>query len=206
MLHIAFVRSLHARARIGTIRAPGVTLITAADLAGRARPVPLLVPPGVEVADAEHPLLADGEVRYVGQPVAAVVAESRAEAEDALERVAVDYEPFDGKVEELLRVRRSGGDVEAAFAGAAHVVRTHHEIPRAVAAPIEPRGCIAAVEGEVLHLWVSAQDTHRQLAGLAHVLDRPPESIHVSLADTGGAFGSKGPLATEAAVAAIAAI
>src|SRR3954468_21454758 len=133
LLHIAFVRSIFARARIMSITAaPGVTLITAADLAGRARPVPLLVPPGVEVADAPHPLLADGEVRYVGQPVAAVVAESRAEAEDALERVAVDYEPFDGKVEELLRVRRSGGDVEAAFAGAAHVVRTHHEIPRAV--------------------------------------------------------------------------
>jgi aerobic carbon-monoxide dehydrogenase large subunit len=204
LLHIAFVRSIFARARILSIRAPGVTLITAADLTGRTRPVPLLVPPGVEVADAPHPLLADGEVRYVGQPVAAVVAASRAEAEDALERVEVDYEPFEGEVEELLRVHRSGGDVDAAFAGAAHVVRTQHEIPRAVAAPIEPRGCIAAVEGEVLHLWVSAQDTHRQLAGLAHVLDCPPESIRVSLADVGGAFGSKGSLATEAAVTAIA--
>jgi carbon-monoxide dehydrogenase large subunit len=206
LLHIAFVRSHVARARIGSISAPGVTLITVADLVGRTRPVPLLVPPGVEVADADHPLLADGQVRYVGQPVAAVVAESRAEAEDTLERVEVDYEPYEAEVEELLRVRRGGGDVEAAFAGAAHVVRTHHEIPRAVAAPIEPRGCIAEVDGDMLHLWVSAQDTHRQLAGLAHVLDRPPESIHVSLADTGGAFGSKGPLAIEAAVTAIAAI
>jgi carbon-monoxide dehydrogenase large subunit len=206
LLHIAFVRSIFARARITSIRAPGVTLITAADLAGRTRPVPLLVPPGVEAADAPHPLLADGEVRYVGQPVAAVVAASRAEAADALERVEVDYEPFAGEAEQLLRVHKAGGDVDAAFAGAAHVVRTHHEIPRAVAAPIEPRGCIAAVDAGVLHLWVSAQDTHRQLAGLAHVLDRPPASIRISLADTGGAFGSKGPLAVEAAVTAVAAL
>src|SRR4051794_11264941 len=136
LLHIAFVRSLHPRARIVSIAAQGVTLITAADIAGRARPVPLLVPPGVEVADAAHPLLADGEVRYVGQPVAAVIADSRAAAEDALERVEVEYEPFDAPPEELLRWRRSGGDVAAAFAGAAHVVRTRHVIPRVVAAPI----------------------------------------------------------------------
>src|SRR4051812_1623784 len=79
-LHIAFVRSLHARARIVSISAPGVRLITAADLVGRVRPVPPLVPADVKVADAAHPILAEGEVRYVGQPVAAVVAASRAEA------------------------------------------------------------------------------------------------------------------------------
>src|SRR3954453_18150221 len=214
MLHIAFVRSLHARARIGTIRAPGVTLITAADLAGRARPVPPLVPPGVEVADAAHPLLADGEVRYVGQPVAAVVAGGRAEggggrragAGDRRGRVGVEYEPFEGEPEELLRWRRAGGDVAAAFAAAAHVTRTRHVIPRAVAAPIEPRGCVAQADGDVLRMWVSAQDTHRQVAGLAHALDRPPESIHVTIPDVGGAFGSKGPPAPEAVVTAIAAL
>ncbi len=205
-LHIAFVRSLHARARIVSISAPGVKLITAADLAGRVRPVPLLVPPGVEVADAAHPILADGEVRYVGQPVAAVVAATRAEAADALEQVDVEYEPFEGEPEQLLRFHKAGGDVEAAFAGAAHVVRTRHAIPRAVAAPIEPRGCIAAVEGDVLRVWVSAQDPHRQVGGLAHALDRPPESIHVTIPDVGGAFGSKGPPAPETVVTAIAAI
>src|SRR4051794_41985816 len=83
MLHTGFGRSLHARARIGTTRAPGVTLIPAADLAGRARPVPLLVPPGVEVADAAHPLLADGEVRYVGQPGAAGAGRTRGAARGA---------------------------------------------------------------------------------------------------------------------------
>ena len=99
-----------------------------------------------------------------------------------------------------------GGDPEAAFAAAAHVVRTRHAIPRAVAAPIEPRGCVAQADGDVLHVWLSAQDIHRSRAGLAHALDRPPESIHVTLADTGGAFGSKGPPAPEVVVAAVAAL
>ena len=203
LLHIAFVRSLHARARIVGIEGPP-GLITAADLA--VRPVPLIVPPGVEVADAAHPILADGEVRYVGQPIAAVVAGSRAEAEDAVEQVVVDYEPFDGEPEELLRWHKTGGDVEAAFASAAHVVGTHHVVPRAVAAPIEPRGCVAQADGDVLRVWLSAQDIHRPRAGLAHALDRSPESIHVILADTGGAFGSKGPPAPEVVVAAVAAL
>jgi carbon-monoxide dehydrogenase large subunit len=200
------VRSLHARARLVSIDGSGLTLITAADLAGRARPVPLLVPPGVEVADAAHPLLADGEVRYVGQPVAAVVAATRAEAEDALERVEVEYEPFDAPAERLLRWHKTGGDVEAAFAGAAHVVSTRHAIPRVVAAPIEPRGCIAEAVGEVLRMTLSAQDPHRPRAGLAHALDRPPESIDITVPDVGGAFGSKGPIAPEAVVTAVAAL
>jgi carbon-monoxide dehydrogenase large subunit len=204
LVHIAFVRSLHARARILAIDGPA--LVTAADLAGRVRPVPLTVPPGVEVADAAHPILADGEVRYVGQPVAAVVAASRAEAEDAVEQVVVDYEPFEAEPEELLRWHKAGGDVAGAFAAAAHVVRTRHAIPRAVAAPIEPRGCVAQADGDVLRVWLSAQDIHRPRAGLAHALDRPPESIHVTLADTGGAFGSKGPPAPEVVVAAVAAL
>ena len=201
LLHIAFVRSPHARAKVLGIDGAS---ITAADL--DVRPVPLIVPPGVEVADAAHPILAVDEVRYVGQPVAAVLAGSRAEAEDALEQVVVEYEPFEAEPEELLRWHKTGGDVDAAFAAAAHVVRTQHVIPRTVAAPIEPRGCVAQVEGELLRVWLSAQDIHRPRAGLAHALDRPPESIRVTLADTGGAFGSKGPPAPEVVVAAVAAI
>ena len=204
-VYIAFVRSTEARARIGSIDGPD-TLITARDLEGRARPVPLLVPQGVEVADAPHPILAEGEVRYVGQPVAAVVARSRAAAEDALEQVVVDYEPFAATPERLLRWHKASGDADTAFARATHVTRTRHDIPRAVAAPIEPRGCIAHADGDVLRMWLSTQDPHRPLAGLAHALDRPPESIDLTLADVGGAFGSKGPIPPEAVVTAIAAL
>src|SRR5690242_9775977 len=86
--HVAFVRSHHARARIVAVRAPArapglLRVLTAADLAGRARPMPVTAPDRAEVADAPHPILAFEEVRYVGQPVAAVVAESRPEAIDA---------------------------------------------------------------------------------------------------------------------------
>jgi aerobic carbon-monoxide dehydrogenase large subunit len=208
-LHIAFVRSLHARARIAGIR--GDELITAADLGG-ARPLPVQRPPGATLADAPHPLLADGEVRYVGQPIAAVVAATRAEAEDAVERVEVDYEPLEPVVsprdagEELMRWRGATGDVEAAFAAAAHVVCARHVIPRLAAAPIEPRGVVAVDDGGLLRMWLSAQETHRPLAQLSHALDRPPESIHMVIPDVGGAFGSKGAIAPEAVVAAIAAI
>src|SRR3954447_19072018 len=93
-LHMAFVRSPHARARVLGLRvAPGVVAFTAADLAGTAPPR-ADAPPGVELADAPHPLLAGAEVLSVGQRVAAVVGETRGLAEDAAERVEVDYEPL----------------------------------------------------------------------------------------------------------------
>src|SRR5690349_3842165 len=90
LAHVAFVRSHHARGRIVDIglpaRAPGLLgVVTAADLAGRARPLPVIAPEGVRVVDEPHPILATDEVRYAGQPVVAVVAESRAQAVDAAE-------------------------------------------------------------------------------------------------------------------------
>ena len=90
--HAAFVRSPHARARITSVRAPAgaeglVAVLTAGDLAGSVRPFPVQPVEGADVADAGHPVLAGDEVRYVGQPIALVVAESRALAEDALDHV-----------------------------------------------------------------------------------------------------------------------
>ena len=223
-LHVVFMRSLHARARVLGVEAPGSlpltaaggsgapVLIVAGDLAGRARPLPVQPVPGGTVADDAHPLLADGEVRYVGQPVAAVLAATRAEAEDAAEQVIVDYEPAEPVVsprdatDALMHWHGSGGDVDAAFAAAAHVVRARHVIPRIAAAPIEPRGVVVLDDGGTLRMWLSAQETHRPLAQLAHALDRPPESIHLVVPDVGGAFGSKGAIPPEAVVAAVAAI
>ena len=73
------------------------------------------------------------------------------------------------------------GDVDGAFESAAHVVRASHALPRLAPVPMEPRGAIASYDeaDDMLTVWVSAQDSHRQLAGLAKVLDRPEESIHV---------------------------
>ena len=219
MLHVAFVRSHHARARIVGVQvppsAPGlVRVLTAGDLLGRAGPLPVTRPEGVELAEEPHPILAVDEVRYAGQPVAAVVAESRAHAVDAAELVEVEYEPLQAVVdpneapETLLRWQRSAGDVAAVLAGAPHRVHGRYRIPRLVAAPIEPRGVVAAYDeaADKLTIWASAQDPHRPLAQLAHALDRPRERIRVVVEDVGGAFGSKGVIGVEAVTAALAAI
>ncbi|HKO28466.1 MAG TPA: molybdopterin cofactor-binding domain-containing protein, partial [Solirubrobacteraceae bacterium] len=179
LAHVAFVRSDHARARLVDIRlpegAPGLLrVLTAADLAGRARPLPVAAPEGVHVAEVPHPILAGEEVRYAGQPVAAVVAESRAQAVDAAERVEVVYEELEAVVdphsapETTLRWERTAGDVAGALSRAAHLVRARHRLPRLVAAPIEPRGVVAAYEpGEDrLTIWASVQDPHRPLSQL----------------------------------------
>jgi carbon-monoxide dehydrogenase large subunit len=219
LVHAAFVRSPHAHARITEVRAPAsapgvLTVMSADDLGDRVQPFPVQSPPGMESAAEPHPVLARGEVRYVGQAVAVVVAETRALAEDAAELVEVDYEPLEpltdvrGGGPRLTRWSRSGGDVSAAFERAAHVVRTSHSIPRLVASPMETRGIVASSEpgSGLLTMWISAQDPHRPLSQLAHALKRPQDTIRVIVPDVGGAFGSKGVAAPESAAVAIAAI
>jgi carbon-monoxide dehydrogenase large subunit len=220
MAHIAFVRSPHAHARVGEIRVPhelGPGVLgawTAADLAGRAKRFPKLTVEDVEVSDDQHPVLAEDEVRYVGQIVAAVVAGSRAEAEDAIELVEVDYEPLEVVVDPreaedaMVRWSRTGGAVDEAFARAEHVVGARYGMPRVASVPIEPRGAIAQDDpGDgLLTVWISAQEPHRPLAHLSHILGRPDDTIRVIVPDVGGAFGTKGNLPPEVAVLAIAAM
>src|SRR5215208_187362 len=217
--HVAFVRSPFAYARIGAINVPEgledvFAVITAADLEGRVGDLPVQGFEGGEVSTEGHPVLAGDEVRYSGQPVAAVLAASRAAAEDAAELVGVDYEPLDPVLDArasevtMSRWHKLSGDVEGAFESAAHVVRARHALPRLAPVPMEPRGAIASYDeaDDLLTVWVSAQDSHRQLAGLAKVLDRPEESIHVIVPDVGGAFGSKGAPAPETMLVAVAAM
>jgi aerobic carbon-monoxide dehydrogenase large subunit len=213
--HVAFVRSPHAHAAVTAIRAPDrVEMITAADLGELVRPFP--VPPldGAEFAPEPHPVLAGEEVRYVGQPVAAVIAPSRALAEDASELVEVDYQPLEAVLDPresdlaLMRWSRSSGEVEDAFAQAAHRISGSYGLPRLVAAPIETRGGIVEYEPgrDLLTVWCSAQDPHRPRAHLAHILGRADDAIRVVVPDVGGAFGGKGIVAPEIAAIAAAAI
>src|SRR6266511_4234943 len=233
MAHMVAVRSPEAHATLVQVevaaarRAPGVlAVLTAADLAGHVAPMPVMAPDGAEVAETPIPLLATGRVRFAGEPVAVVVAETRAAAKDAAEIVAVDYDPLPVLVDPhaalgspvllhqaapgnvLLRWARRHGDVDAAFGSAAHRVRGSFSMPRLVAAPIEPRGAVAAYDAaeDLLTLWLSAQDPHRPLRNLTAVLRRPAERCRLVVRDVGGAFGSKGALAPEAAVAAVAAM
>jgi carbon-monoxide dehydrogenase large subunit len=221
LAHVAFVRSPVAHAAITDVQVPvaGSTdglmgILTAADLAGRVRPFPVMTPEGAEIADEPHPILADGEVRYVGQPVVAVLARSRELAEDAAEHVNIEYEPRPVVVSAresdlvLMRWARRTGDVDHAFARARHVVSGSYALPRLAAVPMETRGCLAEYDpaGDQLTVWASVQDTHRPLAQLAHILDRPKDRIRIIAPDVGGAFGSKGVIAPEVATAAAAAI
>src|ERR1019366_1824541 len=207
LAHVAFVRSPHARASITAIEAPAaadglLAVVTAADLDGLVRPFP--VPPldGAELADEPHPVLARDEVRYAGQPVAAVIARTRALAEDAAELVRVDYEPRDAVVNArdsdlaLMRWSRRGGDIDGAFAAARHVICGSYSLPRLVAAPIETRGAIAEHDPgrDLLTVWCSAQDPHRPRAPLAHILSRPDAAVRVIHPDAGGAVGIEGDI------------
>jgi aerobic carbon-monoxide dehydrogenase large subunit len=217
--HVAFVRSPFAHARINGIEVPdgleGVfAVITAADLEGRVSDLPVQGIDGGEVSAEGHPVLAGEEVRYAGQPVAAVLAESRAAAEDAAERVDVDYDPLEpvldarGSDVDMAHWHKVSGDVDGVFESAEHVVRARHALPRLAPVPMEPRGAIASYDepDDMLTVWVSAQDSHRQLAGLAQVLGRTEDSIHVIVPDVGGAFGSKGAPAPETMLVAAAAM
>jgi carbon-monoxide dehydrogenase large subunit len=208
MLHLAFVRSPHARARVRSVRG---ALWTAADVAGHAVPARVDAPPGLEVAGVQHPVLAGDEVAYAGQAVAVVVGETRAEAEDARDRVEVGYEVLEPVLDaragdEVARWHQRGGDVQGAFARAAHVVRTDHVIGRLVAAPLETRGVVVRREGARLTVWSSSQGAHRPRAQLAQMLGLTERAIRVIVPDVGGAFESKGALPVEAALVALAAI
>ena len=220
MAHAAFARSPHAHARVTAVRVPDepppgvLAFVTPADLEGRVQRYPKVAIEGMEVSDDQHPILPEGEVCYAGQPVAGVIAESRALAEDAAELIEVDYESLDAVVDPrasehaMVRFARSGGDVDGAFARAAHVVSGHYGMARVAAVPIETRGAVADHDPEtgLLTVWISAQETHRPLAQLAHVLRREPETIRVVVPDVGGAFGTKGNPAPEVFVSALAAI
>ncbi|CAN5296971.1 molybdopterin-dependent oxidoreductase [soil metagenome] len=231
-LQLAFVRSPHAHARLGTVEveaaraASGVSaVVTGADLASRVQGLPAgSIEDGV-VADCGHPVLARDKVRYVGEAVAAVVARTRAEAEDAAELVLCDYEPLapildvrrdpaappflhEETGDDLVRWTRSRGDVDGAFAAADRVVTASFRIPRLVAAPIEPRGAIAEYDAstDLLTIRCSAQEPHRPLEQLGRVLGRDRGRLRIVVPDVGGAFGSKGAVAPEVAVAAVLAI
>jgi aerobic carbon-monoxide dehydrogenase large subunit len=213
MLHAAFVRSLSAHARIvsidasATLALDGVHAVLTAEETRELDDFPLVVRNDEEIEREMHPVLARDTVRYVGQPVALVVAETAELAADAAELVWVELDdlPLDDE-RVLLRWHRRSGDVEDAFARADLVVRSHVVAPRLIAAPIEPRAVLASPHGEALTLWLSAQDQHRQLGGLSRVLRLPREQLRVIVPDVGGAFGSKGVPQAETAAIALAAL
>ncbi|KUI37677.1 xanthine dehydrogenase [Mycobacterium sp. IS-1496] len=216
MLHACFVRSPFARARIHGIDAsaalamPGVYAVyTAEDLNGDAVEAWHAVA-GKDVPDTPRPPLAEGEVKFVGDPVALVVAESRYVAEDAVDAVEVNYEPLpavadfraavnsETVVHEQYPDNVAGGmggapPDEETFSSAACVVSENIYQQMYVPVPIETRGLVVeweATTGE-LTLWASTQTPHELRAFTARLLGIPAQKVRVIMRDTGGGFGQK---------------
>jgi aerobic carbon-monoxide dehydrogenase large subunit len=208
---VAYVVSTEAHALIvgvdiaDAVAAPGVlAVVVAADLdIGPVPPVHPSAPPAMA-----RPLLARERVRYVGEPVVAIVAGTRAQAEDATELVMVDYEPLAPVVGVVAAAtgdsllfpeaganaleRASGGSkVDGPRAGDV-VVEATIVNQRLAPCPIEPRAAAArwAPDGRLTH-WSSCQGAHPVQAVLAGVYDLPRERIRVIVPDVGGSFGSK---------------
>ncbi len=223
-LHAWILRSPHAHARIAAIDVgpakamPGVAAVyTSADMAAVGG-IPcgwqIHNKDGTPMAEPKHPVLAEGKVRHVGDPVAVVVADSRQRARDAAEAIAVDYEVLPAAVT-MAQALGAGapavheavpsnlcydwhiGDkavVDAAFAGAAHRVVFETTNQRLIPNAMEPRAAIGDYDpttGEHT-LWTTSQNPHviRLLMG-AFVLNLPESKLRVVAPDVGGGFGSK---------------
>lgn len=218
-LHLSVVRSSEAHARIVSIdvaaarRAPGVRLVITAEDIPAAVPLEQVGYHEVypQIDEYRHPVLASDRVRYVGQPVAAVVADSPYLAEDAAGLVDITYDPlphvldpqksmaddaeplFEGLSNEAVRIEKSYGDVGAALAAAAHVVKGRYVVGRHSGVPMETRGCVAEPDRgrKQLFMWGPVH-THDNQRLIAEVLRLPVADLRMKHVDIGGNFGVKG--------------
>jgi len=223
MLHVAFVRSSYAHAWLRGVDVaaaqamPGVVgVYTAADLGAYWKPGPLLLPPPpianrVFNQRTQVPLAKD-KVRHVGEPIAVVVAESRYLAEDAAERVVVEYDPLPAvvRVEDALRpdapliheglaqnlnahIVQQRGDYAAARAAADVVIKRRFRYDRGTAAAMENRGIVADWDAktEQLTVWDTTQAPIAIRNGLAGMLGLSEKQVRVIAPFIGGGFGPK---------------
>jgi carbon-monoxide dehydrogenase large subunit len=225
MAYAVVLRSPHAHALILRIqaeearKAPGVLAVLTAeevrvDGLNPLRPsAEANVQTGEKFAFAPHPLLAEGKVRYVGEPVALIIAETRVRALDAADRVVVDYAPLPAMTS-ATAARAAGspeispevpgnvcldwhtGDaaaVDAAFAAAAHIVELRLDNHRIVTNPIEPRGVIGLWDTAQSRYtaYVSSQSIHATRDNAARALGVAPAAVRFIAPDVGGGFGAK---------------
>ncbi len=216
LVFASVLRSPHAHARLrrlDTMRAAAiprvVRVITARDVDGTVDPEPAVgIPPAAR--RPARPLLARDVVRYVGEPVAVVVAEDRYVAADACEQIEAEYDPQPAvsDLDAALAPRAprvhaqfpdnvaltwgwSEGDVDGAFARAHTVVRLRVKNQRLAGVALEPRGCVAEFRGGMLTVWAGTQTPHRLRSGLAQILRLPESAVRVIAPDVGGGFGCK---------------
>jgi len=221
--HAYFLRADRPHARIISIDAgaalamPGVlAVLTGEDVAAAgAQGLPAAAPvkgrDGSEQAKVHRPALAQGRVRHVGEPVALVIAESRAQAQDAAEAVLVEYEDLPAvtdaraalapgapqlhdNVPGNLLLDFAGGDeaaTEAAFKRAARVVSLNAYHTRVVGNPMEPRACTGVYDaaGDMYQLYACTQGASAMRGQIAAVLGAAPDKVRVIAEEVGGGFG-----------------
>ncbi|MDE0214907.1 MAG: molybdopterin-dependent oxidoreductase [Deltaproteobacteria bacterium] len=218
VMHAAILRSPHAHARINGINTdaaralPGVvTVVTGADIGDSVGSVPCAAA-NPTLRTPPHPVLAQGEVRYVGEPVAVAVAGDSYTARDALDLIEVDYEPLPA-VSDLEKALEPGsplvhsqwdsnqaftfecgtGDMDKARAEADVIVKQKFIHQRLAPIPVETRGVVARYfPGEdELTVWSSTQIPHLLRAMLALMLNFPEHRIRIIAPEVGGGFGCK---------------
>jgi carbon-monoxide dehydrogenase large subunit len=222
LVHAAVLRSPHAHARIRSIdtgrakAAAGVVAVfTGADTAGVLQPIPCAwLLPGSNLKTPPYPAVAKDVVRFVGDAVAVVVAESAHQAYDALDLIDVDYETLPAVVDPQKASQPgapllhedvpnniafhwtvAGGDVEAAFKNAEVVVRDRIVQQRLIPTAMETRGAVAQyvpATGE-LTLWNTTQNPHIVRFIMSLVTGVPEDRLRVIAPEVGGGFGSKIP-------------
>ena len=215
---MSVLRSIYAHAKINSIdvskakELPGVVaVLTGADIAGQTGLVPCCVEvPGMKLPD--HPLLAVGKVRYVGEPVAVVVANSRYIARDATDLIEVDYDPLDAVVDpekaaehDSLPIHETFGDniafrsevtnpaVEQALKEADKVIKLRIVQQRLIPMAMEPRATVAQWDrgNKQLTVWSATQIPHLLRTQIAEALRLPENHVRVIAPEVGGGFGAK---------------
>jgi carbon-monoxide dehydrogenase large subunit len=216
-LHVAFLRSMYAHAKINSIdtseasHAPGVVAVyTGKDVAGKIGPVPCAgALPGLKIPD--YRVLAADHVTFVGHPIAAVVATDKYAARDAIDLIMVDYEelPVVVDVEEAAKgaplvyeeygdniaykLTSGEGDIAEALTASDHIIKQRIVHQRLIPIAMEPRGVLARYyPGEKeLTIWTSTQIPHLARTQLAIMLGVPENKVRVIAPEVGGGFGSK---------------
>lgn len=219
MLQAVVVRSGIAHGHIRSIdtsaaRAmPGVhAVLTAADLGQNVPRIPIRLDAQASYKPFEQPVIAHGKVRYVGEPIALVVADTQAIAEDAADLVAADIEPIPVVVEAqaaldsgIILIEEAGsnspatitgvkGDVEAAFRNAPYTRRETFRTHRHTAIPMEPRGLLASWDAASARLTLlgAAKVPYHNRRALAHLMDLNEDQVDLIENDVGGGFGVRG--------------
>jgi carbon-monoxide dehydrogenase large subunit len=215
MLHVAFVRSPFAHAKItnvdvsGALGQPGViAAFSGADFADEQGSLPCAWPVTPECMIPAHPPMAVSEVRYVGEAVAVVVARDRFIAADAVGLIDVDYEPLPPVLDmrtaldpDSPKVHEEGnksyewvfanGDQDAAFRDAPVVLERNYRQQRLIPTAMEPRAVVAQWIGDEVTLWSATQIPHVLRFALSAFFAIPEQNIRVIAPDVGGGFGSK---------------